>query len=693
MPEYYNPWVHTVELVGPSGDRIRIKGKSTKILSDYFDRYVERGHIEHSKRNTTVVPQNQPLPQIQINIPVNNIKYNSVVREKLKHNVLPKQNVNIRKTNILSQPKTLVDKPQSNKIVEAPSENVQKATKQDFSDKTNAQPVIANQTIAASKGLIRKATTSNVFRTTQRSTNGQINRIVGKQVDGDINTVYVNNIKSAPYRISNGVAICILSYNRGNSLSRLIESIRKTVDLDQTVVFISDDCSTDAQTIDILNNINKDPKFVVIFNNTNIGVSGNTNRLLRCAKRFEHIFILNDDVEFIKNGWDQFYIQKATQSNIQHACFRQLGVYGAKASDVKSIVLRGVQVETVYQKPHGAMLYLTNKALKICGFFNEEYKRYGMEHIDWSMKPFEFGLQPHGFIDFTGSNEFIIIHKENSSISDKGEWYRRNKDLFATRKERFYVEPSPESEVPKVTYLIPCRDFERMASIKTIINGVIGQSFPEIQIILIEQDTQQKIDPNQLQTIDYLFVGDTNNGLFNKSKAFNKGALMAASDCLILHDADMLSRVDYTTVLYNLLKKHEAMHICGKVLYLNVETTNITNSQNRLPSSPVFERMVGYFEGGSLAIRSNTYWQVGAFNEDYCGYGVEDCDFYVRIKSLDTWLCTEEFDLVHLWHSRVPNWDNHHEENKKLGAKLSLLPVEKRIELQLVQLKNLGYVK
>ena len=669
MPEYYNPWIHTVELVGPSGDRIRVKGKSVKMLNDYFDRYVAIGYIEHYRQNA---PEIQSTPQVKINAPVNNIKSNSLPQQK--------PHENIRKTSILSQPQ---------QISEASAKNIQKITTQNAPTLQSTN----NKIIPMSNGLIKKSVTSNTLHVRQPSTRMHIgkNNIVGKQISGDAQVIYANNIASTPYRISNGIAICILSYNRGNSLLRLIESIRKTVDLDRTVVFISDDCSTDPQTITILNNLATDLKLVVMFNSSNLGISGNTNRLLRCAKRFEHIFLLNDDVQFIKSGWDQFYIQKAKSSNIHHTCFRQPGVYGAQASDVTSTNLHGVQIETVYQKPHGAMLYLTNKALKTCGFFNEEYKRYGMEHVDWSLKPFEFGLQPKGFIDFAGSSEFIKIHPENSSVQDKTEWYRKNKDLFSIRKERFYVEPSHESVVPVITYLIPCRDFERTASIRTTVNGVIGQSFPEIQIILIEQDTQPKINMNELSTIDYLFVGDTYKGLFNKSKAFNKGALLATSDYLVLHDADMLSKVNYTTALYNLLQKHSAIHICGKVLYLNTETTNITNNQNKLPSAPIFERMIGYFEGGSLAIRSNTYWQVGAFNEDYCGYGVEDCDFYARIKSQPTWLCSEEFDLIHLWHSRVAGWDSHHEENKKLGAKLSLLSIEKRIELQIKQLKDLGY--
>lgn len=684
MPEYYNPWPHTVELTGPHGDRVRIKGKTSKTLDEYFDRYVDRGHIEKIGQKTVAVPTVQSAPSIKITTPVNRVN----VRKK--HGLDVKQqsdNVTIRKSTRLSQPKAIQEPPQ-------PAPQARKIVTEAI---PTPQAQQSTQIVPTSKGLTKApavAPSGRNLHIRQPNTRTHLhrNKVVGKQLNGDALVVYNNNSASLPYRISNGVAICVLSYNRSESLRRLIESIRRTVDLDQVVLFISDDASTDAKTITLLNELSNDSKIVVIKNEKNVGIAGNTNRLLRCAQRFEHIFLVNDDVQFLMPGWDQFYINKAKQSGIHHACFRQPGVYGAKHADHQIINIHGVDIESASSKPHGAMLYLSNKALKTCGYFNEEYKKYGMEHVDWSLKPAEFGLQPVGFFDFSGSQNYVLIHPESSSVPDRGEWYKKNKDLFAARKEKYYAEPTNESVVQKVTYLVPCRDHERIESIRTVLNGVIGQSFPEIEIILIEQDVSKKINTDSIPPVNYLFVGDTNRGLFNKSKAFNKGAFKSTSEYLILHDADMLSRVDYTKTIFDLLQSHEAIHICGKVLYMDVNTTNATNHNNKIPQSPIFERMIGYFEGGSLAIRKSSFWNIGAFNEDYWGYGCEDCDFYSRAKSLTTWLSNEDFDLVHLWHSRVSNWDDHHNENKKLEARLSLLPIEKRIELQQKQIREIGYI-
>lgn len=789
MPEYYNPWSHSIELTGPSGERIRIKSNSYKTLDEYYSRYVDRGYLKLVDSNRKII-DNTPAHK-----PANKI----------------------------SKPeKTFI---KNNSIVPT-SKGLKKQT------------------------LQRKSITPNYNYASRRD------KVVGRAINGNAKIVYDEITSSAPFRISNGNVICILSYNRGDSLLRLINSIKRNTDLSRTTVIISDDCSTDQKTIRILDDLRSDTRFTIIKNSKNLGVSGNTNRLLRCAQRFEHVFLLNDDVEILKDGWENFYISNSRKSGIHHFCYRQNGVYGAKSSDVKNAVVNSVSLIRVDQKPHGAFLYISNSALKKCGYFNEQYATYGMEHVDWSMKPCEFGLQPEGFFDIDGSSEYIRIHSEKSSVENKNICLSNNKELFKGRVKRLFCQPSDDTIVPIINYVVPCRDFERKISIKTVINGIIGQSFPEIRIILVEQDMSQKLRKEMFPTIDYLFVSSF-DGLFNKSMAFNRGVKLVDRGDLILHDADMLSRVDYTSVVYNLLKNHDAMHVCGRVLYLTVDSTNSINANQKI-INPEFERMVGYFEGGSLAVKTSTYWEIGAFNEDYRGYGCflpgnkvitnrglisiedvrksdkllthtgeyqnqiarvrnyngpvmdifvpgrlpikgvtfnhpflvhdkngeyiwkearnlckgdliaqtdllpdlsptmrfedvietdrsknrsnilsnidnlsyisgliydiryynydglvynfevdkdhsyyvhglavhncEDCDFYARLKSTKSWLCSEQFDLVHLWHSRTPNWNDHHSQNKILEQELSKLTIEERIKLQLNQLRKLGYI-
>jgi len=103
------------------------------------------------------------------------------------------------------------------------------------------------------------------------------------------------------------------------------------------------------------------------------------------------------------------------------------------------------------------------------------------------------------------------------------------------------------------------------------------------------------------------------------------------------------------------------------------------------------ERVVGYYEGGSLACTKTAFWKVGGFNEDFWGYGCEDCDFYARLSQGSRWKEDRVFDFLHLWHSRVGGWNLHHEENKRLEGGLKRKPAQERILLQRAQLQKLGY--
>jgi len=680
MPEYINPWPHTVELIGPAGERIRLKSKSRKQLDAYYDRYADRGYIERvgdaAPASPEIVTQKT---NHSINIPVNHLRLG--VKPRIQQTTTSRT-ARAQRTTPINAPQSA--QPQAQQIL--PLAPVTKSRQYE-------KPV--TEVLPTAKGIRRQAVVpddrpqlrpSIAGVTTKRDKTKQI---VGRVISGDALQIHQDNSAKAPYRISNGVGIGVLSYNRGASLNRFVESVKRTSDLNRSTLFISDDASTDQYTLNVLAQLEKDPRIVVIRNTQNIGISGNSNRLLRCLSRFEHMFICNDDVEFTQPGWAEFYIRGALASGFHHFCYRQPKIYNAKIGEEKTF--KNIRMNYVNDKPHGAMLYMSNQCFKTIGYFDPQYKFYGMEHVDWSMRPAEFNLQPPGFYDLVGSTDYVKIYPEATSVENKTQFYNQNRAKFEKREAKKYVHPCPESEVPKISYVIPCRDIDRSSSIKSVVMGVIGQSFPEIEIWLVEQDLSQKIDRATMPSINHLFADGKGRALFNKSLAFNAAVHKCTTDSVILHDADMLSRVDYTKRSYDLLQTHESIHICGRVIYLNMESTNRVNQCGYVPGDVQFERIVGYFEGGSLAARISTYWHLGGFNEDYWGYGCEDCDFYTRISSASSWLCDTEFDLIHLWHGRAEGWNDHHKQNKQIEEQLGRMSAYQRVRLQHEQLFALGY--
>jgi GT2 family glycosyltransferase len=496
------------------------------------------------------------------------------------------------------------------------------------------------------------------------------NRNVSKKLVGKVGCLgaratefSVSKIKEDIIPISNNIGVGILSYNRLKSLAGLITSIRKFTDLTRTTIFVSDE-STDLKVWEWL----KDQHDIISFNNPRIGIAGNTNRLLRCLERFKYKLILNDDIEVLANGWDNFYFDKMVTTNFKHFCYRQAGVYGAIRPQPNN---NGII--TVHEKPHGAVLAIHDDAFKKVGFMDESFGIYGCEHVDYSDRISRSGLVPTGYHDFVGSEKYFKIYDDKTSDEQKSSHFAKAREVYNNTKNdksRIYVGTSSKTELPSISYIIPFRDIGRAECIETVIQNVRAQRFPVIQIILIEQDDKEVMGKNKLFCIDYVLSKNQKLNLpFNKSQAFNDGVCVARHDKLILHDADMLVRGDYTVTMNKLLNQHESVHIGSTVCYMTKESTDKIISLYKIDENNVkSDRIVDYYEGGSFGIKKDTYIKIGGFCELYIGYGVEDCDFFWKMKSVTKMFNERSINLFHLWHNRTDGWQTYHNKNKLIGT-------------------------
>ncbi len=612
MPEYINNNNHTVYLPGPDGRTIQIKSREKRHLSEFFDKYCDRGYITRTDNVVKLPP-----------VPIQKIGQPQIKRQTITPHVK-------------NPPKKLVPK-------------------------------------------------TKVTRPVVKSIQQDNNKFLGKATGQNATKALADSLQKYTYTISNDIAIGILSYNRVKCLRRLVDSIFNHTDLRRTMLFISDDASTDPDTVAYLNElIEKFPdKMVVLKNEARLGIAGNTNRLLNCLKRFKYSILLNDDVEILNHGWDSFYFLAMQRTGFNHYIYRQEGVYGAQIGEAVNIA--GVTHYKNITKPHGAVLALTNKCIEAVGYFNVEYGFYGMEHVDWSTRIYEAKLQPVGYFDIDGSNHYFKIHKEPTSVDNKSELFTKAKEIFENRKPGYVACPK-ECSVPKISYVIPCRDIGRSASIKTVIDGIRSQMFPEIEIIITEHDNGTKLNIESLQPIKYGLVLENTD--FNKAKAFNLGVSLATSQYVVLHDADMIMANNYTSTVYDKLQEYDACHLGNTVIYTNSDASDKIMNEKIIDTSTNCERVVGYYEGGSLACRIKTYWKIGGFNEDFIGYGCEDTEFYNRLSKNCKWLENRTFDLLHLWHPRTDGWQDCHRRNKSLESKLYATPMSTRILSQHSQLKS-----
>ena len=185
----------------------------------------------------------------------------------------------------------------------------------------------------------------------------------------------------------------------------------------------------------------------------------------------------------------------------------------------------------------------------------------------------------------------------------------------------------------------------------------------------------------------YVFTAGSPGPAFNKSRAWNAGVAVCTYDYLVLHDADTLAPGNYFTLVANTLAGAESCHLCGRIFNLGAEATRVINS-TRVAHKPACESVVGYFEGGTIACRRETYWKIGGFAEEFVGYGCEDCDFYYRLSRASVWKDDRQLDLLHLYHGRVNGWGAYHLKNKELEKRLAELMVGDRITRQRLVLKQ-----
>lgn len=488
------------------------------------------------------------------------------------------------------------------------------------------------------------------------------------------NQLFQPYIANADIPISNDIGIGILSYNRLNSLKRLIESIEAHTDINSTTVFVSDE-SDKSHKDKIVEYLNSKKWITVLDNKERLGIAGNSNRLLRCLQRFKNKILLNDDVEIIADNWDRFYVDAMKSSGLHHICFRQIGIYGARGDHETN-----GRIRTIHQKPQGAVMVFDDAAFNKVGYFDTRFGIYGMEHVDWSTRVSTSGIQKKGFHDIVGSEKYIKVHGEKSAVEKRVEKLNKAKSVYkGIDKSRTYVGPDNRSAVPSVTYVIPCRvTNDRKYPIFNVIANVKSQSFPCIEIILVEQDECARFSPGELEPAKHMYAGQSPKGLFSKSMAFNTGVCASNNRKIVLHDADMLVERSYTSFVDDILDRFESCHVGRNVFYLDQNSTNriLQGHRDQLNCN----RIAGYFEGGSLAVHRDVYDRVGGFCEEFEGYGAEDCEFFERLGENSNMFNTRTIDLIHLYHGRAQNWDNHHNDNKDTWARLQSLSMDNRLE-------------
>jgi glycosyltransferase involved in cell wall biosynthesis len=197
------------------------------------------------------------------------------------------------------------------------------------------------------------------------------------------------------------IGIGISTYKRPAMLNKLLESIYKYTTYDY-ILHIAEDTDKDRK-----------------------GVAKIKNECLRALKDADHIFLFDDDVQILKKGWEEFFIK----SGQQHLLFldHKLHKNWGTASTSKAVI-------DVFRDCGGVFMYMTRAAADKVGAFNEEFKLYGFEHAEYSIRI----LGEHGnYPMLRGTEEYLYSedysnpdHISSITNTEKTKLIRQNQPLF-----------------------------------------------------------------------------------------------------------------------------------------------------------------------------------------------------------------------------------------------------------------------
>lgn len=189
------------------------------------------------------------------------------------------------------------------------------------------------------------------------------------------------------------VGIGITTKDRPELLKALLDSIYNHTDMSNILLHIEDDSIE------------------------RLGVAKRKNNCLRALKDCDYVFLMDDDIEIVKDGWVEFF----TSTGIDHLMYLDRSFH------------RYIK-DNIYADCGGVLLFMTRKAIEKVGAFDEKFDIYGFEHADWSSRFYE---DKEGYISLLGTEQYIYSHdystpNHKSSITDeeKRKCIKNNWDKF-----------------------------------------------------------------------------------------------------------------------------------------------------------------------------------------------------------------------------------------------------------------------
>ena len=246
----------------------------------------------------------------------------------------------------------------------------------------------------------------------------------------------IENLSNRPLFIT-----AVTTVNRKEYLIQFISSWQDTrTNNFDTMLIIADDGSTDGTINWLLDETNLAQSRVVVIRNNSTGIARQSNSVLdhvsRLDKDTQAIFMCNDDIRFLKPGWDESYFDAMIDSEYDHLVYfnsdwkKPTREEKCKKSDLL----------TSYCTPRQAMgcfYTLTPRLIDTLGYFDEDsFPVRGHSHVDYTMRACRAGANDvESLFDIQNSRALIGMVLRDG--------YRRTNRTLSV-KERMLISSDEE---------------------------------------------------------------------------------------------------------------------------------------------------------------------------------------------------------------------------------------------------------
>ena len=199
--------------------------------------------------------------------------------------------------------------------------------------------------------------------------------------------------------------------------------------------------------------------------------------------------------------------------------------------------------------------------------------------------------------------------------------------------------------IHNISYLIGYRQStpDRKAGLQFVLNW-LHTHFPELEILLIEQDENSNLDFDLPPNCQHHFI--YNPGLYNRCWAFNVGVKLTQKDILAFADSDMFLHPEDFMKGFEACQKYEAVNPNGSYTY------NIINTNHEALTYDISERRkLWTYAAGLMFMQRAAFERIGGWDERFEGWGVEDNEIsHIILNSLS--YTSLNYKMYHVDHVR-----------------------------------------